>query len=61
MAIKGAKSIAEYAMRKWLKEEELELAFFTLEINGNEGKLTDAMGNSITLTYDPSEKLVYSN
>lgn len=59
MAIKGAKSIAEYAIRKWMKEEGLALSFFTLEMNGNEGKLTDSQGNSMTLTYDPVEKMVY--
>ena len=54
-----ATTIAEYAIRRYLKEEGLALSFFTLEMNGNEGKLTDMHGNSITLTYDPVEKLVY--
>ncbi len=61
VAIKGCKTIAEYAIRKWLKEEGFALAFFPLEMNGNEGKLTDIQGNSLILTYDPSEKLVYAN
>lgn len=59
MAITGAKSIAEYAIRKWLKAEGFALGFFTLEMNGNEGTLTDMNGTSLVLTYDSGEKLVY--
>lgn len=57
--VKNAKTIAEYAIRKWLNEEGFALGFFVLRMNENEGVLTDCLGESITLVYDPVEKQVY--
>lgn len=59
MAIRNARTIAEYAIRKYLKEEGFALGFFILEMNGNEGTLTDHDGGSLVLVYDPAEKTVY--
>lgn len=59
MAIKGAKTIAEYAIRKWLKEEGFALGFFTLDMNDNEGTLTDSKGEQLILFYDSTSKSVH--
>ena len=57
--IKGAKSIAEYAIRKWILEQNLAMDFFILTMDGNVGKLSDQAGDSLKLVYDGDE-LVYS-
>lgn len=57
--IKGAKSIAEYAIRKWLEVHEFDMNQFDLTMNGNEGTLTDKVGDSIVLAYDTSTRRVY--
>lgn len=59
MAIKGVKTIAEYAMRRWLVEQNFAQECFSLTIDGNKGKLTDQQGDSLTLVYDPDSKSVY--
>lgn len=59
MAIKGCKTIAEYAIRKWLVKEGLDSEFFSLDVHGNEGTLKDMQGNSMVLVYDPGNKSVY--
>lgn len=59
MAIKGARSIAEYAIRKWLQTQAFEMNFFKLEMAGNEAELKDTNGDSITLVYDNVSKTVY--
>lgn len=59
VAIKKAETIAEYVIRKWLKEEGFALGLFILEMNGNEGTLKDHNGESLVLVYDPDEKSVY--
>lgn len=57
--LKGAKSIAEYAIRKWLIDHEFVMEYFDLEINGNEGLLKDRTGDSMVLRFDPASKEVY--
>ena len=34
--IKGAKSIAEYAIRKWLQSEGFEMRYFKLTVHNND-------------------------
>ncbi|MCI9142799.1 MAG: hypothetical protein HFH87_09275 [Lachnospiraceae bacterium] len=55
----GYKSIAEYAIRKRLAESGIIMKHFTLKMEGREGTLTDENGDSITLVYDNTQKLVY--
>lgn len=57
--IKGAKSIAEYAIRKWLVSENFEMKCFGLAVNGNEGIVTDSTGATLRLVYDDTERAVY--
>ena len=57
--IKGAKSIAEYAIRKWLQDQNFVMSCFELSMNGNEAILTDRNNDTLTLVYDSSSKTVY--
>lgn len=57
--IKGAKSIAEYEIRKWLLEQNFALEFFELSMQGNKGVLKDNTGESMTLVYDADARSLY--
>ncbi len=59
MVIKNCKTIAEYAMRRWMMDHDFADGYFTLEINGNEGFVRDNIGDSIKLVYDSNEKRVH--
>lgn len=56
--MKGAKSIAEYAIRRWLQTQGFSMNYFELIMIGNEGVLKDKNGNSMTLIYDGETKTV---
>lgn len=58
MAIKGAKSVAEYAFRKWISQSNLDSDYFTLDISGHEAILRDKNGDTLRLVYDPMYKEV---
>lgn len=57
--IKGAKSIAEYAIKKWLQDKNFVMSEFQLTMNGNEAKLVDRNKDTLTLVYDSDSKTVY--
>ena len=57
--IKGAKSIAEYAIRKWLQSEGFEMSYFKLTVHNNEAMIVDSAGNTLWLVYDDDTKSVY--
>lgn len=59
MSIKGAKSVAEYAIRRWLQGENFIMNNFTLTMNGNEGILKDRLGETLKIRYDRDTKSVY--
>lgn len=52
MGIRKARTIAEYAIRKYLEENYVYTSWFGLEMDGNEAILTDRVGDSIKLQYD---------
>lgn len=52
MRLKRSRTIAEYVIRKFLKENHIDTNWFHLEMNGNEAVLTDRMGDRIKLKYD---------
>lgn len=58
MAIKGAKSIAEYAIRRWLENEGFVMKHFHLECAGHEAVIKDTCGDTLRLVYDPVGKNV---
>lgn len=49
--IKGAKTIAEYAIREYL-EDKFYMDRFRLEVHGNDAVLTDRNGDTLRLRYD---------
>jgi hypothetical protein len=57
--IKGAKSIAEYAIRKWLQSEGFEMRYFKLTVHNNEAMIVDSAGDTLRLVYDNDTKSVY--
>lgn len=56
--IKGAKSIAEYAIRMWLMEHNFEMSCFTLTMNGNKGLLEDRNKDTMILVYNKDTRTV---
>lgn len=59
MSVKGAKTIAEYAIRSWLKAQNFDMNYFNLCMDGKEGILKDQAGESMVLVYDPDSRSVY--
>ena len=57
--IKGTKTIAEYAIRRWLENQRFEMNMFSLEMKGNKGILRDSNGDSMTLVYDKESKEIW--
>ena len=57
--IKGARSIAEYAIRRWLENQRFEMSAFVLDMDGSRGVLRDRNGDSMTLVYDRTTHEVY--
>lgn len=57
--IKGTRTIAEYAILKWLQDENFVMSEFEVTISENEGVVKDKNGDSITLVYDSDSKTVY--
>lgn len=59
MIIKGAETIAEYAIMKWAIGQGFAMENFVLTMHDNEGKLEDRYGDSIVLVYDKETKSVH--
>jgi hypothetical protein len=57
--ITGSKTIAEYAIRKWLQGENFVMSQFSLTMNGNEAILKDKYGETLKLRYDGETKTVW--
>lgn len=58
MAIKNARTISEYVIRKWLEDNHFDMDWFHLEMNGDEGILIDRSGDTLKLQYDKHLKKV---
>lgn len=56
--IKGAKTIAEYAIRKWINQNFCSGCVHIKEIDGNEARIEDETGESMIVMYDPVTRLV---
>lgn len=62
MAIKGARTIGEYAIRRWMEKEGFVMACFQVEMTGpTEAVVRDDNGDSMRLVYDPVTRLVMEN
>ena len=58
MAIKGCKTIAEYAFRRWMERNNFVMQYFELKVDDNEGTITDMNGETLVLVYDSDAKEV---
>lgn len=56
--IKGCKSIAEYAMRRWMQVHNFAEGYFNLEVTGNEGTVQDTNNDTLVLIYNPVSREV---
>ncbi len=56
--MKGCKTVAEYAVRCWMRDNGFVLSCFSVEMDGNRGEITDQTGDSIVVCYDPKNKSV---
>lgn len=59
MSDKKSKTIAEYAIRKWLENEGFQMEYFRLKVIGNLGIVIDSRGDKLILTYDSDTHSVY--
>ena len=59
MSDKKSKTIAEYAIRKWLENEGFQMECFRLKVIGNRALLMDMRGDKLILNYDPDTHSVY--
>lgn len=59
MVDKRSKSIAEYAVRRWLLNQGFAMDCFTLTVDGNRGTLKDKNGDTLVLVYDGRTKSVH--
>lgn len=57
--IKGVKTISEYAIRRWLQDQNFLMGEFQLVMSENEAKLIDSNKDTLTLVYDSDSKIVY--
>lgn len=60
MSDKRSKTIAEYAIRKWLENEGFQMEYFRLKVIGNLGIVIDSRGDKLILCYDPETHAVYA-
>ncbi len=58
LILRGCKTIAEYAFRRWMAENGFANGHFTLKVTGNEGIIKDSSGDTLRLTYDSETKMV---
>ena len=58
MAIRGTRTIAEYAFRKWMEREHFVESEFELVVDGNRGTITDKSGEELHLVYNGTDKSV---
>ena len=58
LILRGCKTIAEYAFRRWMAGHGFANGYFTLEMTGSEAIIRDKAGDTLNLTYDNVEKCV---
>ena len=57
--IRGAKTIAEYAIRKWMEDQNFITSNFEVTMNGNKAVIEDKNGDTLEVVYDGKSKSVY--
>ncbi len=57
--IKGAKTVAEFEIRKWLNKKEFAIDHFVFEMVGpREAVIKDVNGDQLRLIYNPATRMV---
>ena len=56
---KRSKTIAEYAIRKWLENEGFQMECFRLKVISNTAVLEDSKGEKLILVYEPGTHSVH--
>lgn len=56
--MKGCKTVAEYAIKKWMEDNGFVMSEFSVDIIGNEATITDRPGDSMKVRYDRGTKKV---
>lgn len=56
--MKGCKTVAEYAIKKWMEENNFVMTEFSVGMDENEAVITDKTGDSIRVRYNREEKKV---
>ena len=54
--MRKAKTIADYAILRWMDINNFEIDKFRLEMHGNSGIITDCYGDSMEVSYNPKTK-----
>lgn len=54
--MKCCKTIAEYAIKKWMEDNEFVMSEFSVEITGNEATITDRTGDGMRVRYSQEAK-----
>lgn len=50
--MKGCKTIAEYAIKKWMEDKGFVMEYFSVEMCGNKAVITDKTGGSLKVKYN---------
>lgn len=59
MSVRGAKTIAEYAIRTYLEQEGFAMDYFLFKMTGpQEGELKDRNGDVMKFVYNPATRTV---
>lgn len=56
--MKGCKTIAEFAIKKWMESNGFIVNDFSVNMNGNEAEIFDKNGDSMKVIYDKNERRV---
>lgn len=56
--MKGCKTIPEFVIKKWMKDNGFVLSEFLVEMSGNTAKISDKTGDSMEVYYNPEHKSV---
>lgn len=59
--MRGCKTIAEYAIKKWMHDNGFVMSEFSVNISGNNGIITDKVGDILMVEYDRETKSVKTN
>lgn len=56
--MKGCRTIAEYAVRRWMEQQGFVAGNFDVVMDGNDATITDRTGGSLAVRYDQASRTV---